>query len=260
MKNIENFYVPTYIAFIDFKKAFDCVDRDKLWIIMSRRGIPTHLITIIQKIYTENIIKVNTGNGISEDFRVITQGVTQGCPLSPVLFNIYLYEVIRIWFQKLKTSKYFKELIFNTLLFADDQFIICDTEYNLQKAVYLLYNIFKECNLEISTKKTKVLSFVGADHLKTKIIINDETLEKVTQFTYLRCSISYPFSSDVEFKLAKFLQRPVQSGQRSTHQVQRETFSAPVKIGPGAHPVFSTIGTGLFPVTHPNVVPRLKKE
>jgi hypothetical protein len=57
----------------------------------------------------ENTIKVNTGNGISEDFRVITQEVRQGCPLSPVLCNIYLYEVIRIWLQKLKTSKYFKE-------------------------------------------------------------------------------------------------------------------------------------------------------
>ena len=63
------------------------MDRDKLWIIMSSKGIPTHLITAIQKTYTENIIRVNAGNGISEDSRVITQGVRQGCPLSPVLFN-----------------------------------------------------------------------------------------------------------------------------------------------------------------------------
>jgi len=113
------------------------VDRDKLWTIMPSKGIPTHLITRIQKIYMENFIRVNAGNGISEDFTVITQGVRQGCPLSPVLFNLYLDEVTWIWLQKLKTSKYFKELIFNTLLFADDQFIISDTEENLQKAVYL---------------------------------------------------------------------------------------------------------------------------
>jgi len=117
-----------------------------------------------------------------------------------------LDEVIRIWFQKLKTSKCFKELIFNTLLFADDQFIISDTEYNLQKAVYLLYNISKEYNLDIATKKTKVFGFVGTDHLKSKIIINDETLEQVSQFTYLGCSISYQFSNYVEFRLAKCLQ------------------------------------------------------
>ena len=94
-----------------------------------------------------NVTVVNAGNGISEDSRAITQGVRQGCPLSPVLFNLYLDEVIRIWLQKLKASKYFKELIFNILLFADDQFIISDTEGNLQKADYLLYNISKEYNL-----------------------------------------------------------------------------------------------------------------
>jgi len=44
------------------------------------------------------------------------------------------------------------------------------------------------------------------DHLRTKIIIKDETLEQVSQFAYLGCSISYHFSNDVEFKLAKFLQ------------------------------------------------------
>ena len=69
-----------------------------------------------------------------------------------------------------------------------------------------LYNISKEYNLEIATKKTKVFGFVVPNHLRTKIITNDETLEQVSQFTYLGCSISYQFSNDVEFKLAKFLQ------------------------------------------------------
>ena len=54
---------------------------------MVSKGIPNRLITIIQKIYTENIIRVNAGNGISEDYRAISQVVRQGYPLSPVLFN-----------------------------------------------------------------------------------------------------------------------------------------------------------------------------
>ena len=85
-------------------------------------------------------------------------------------------------------------------------FIISDTEDNLQQAVSLLHRISKEYNLEIDTKKTKVFGFVGTDHIRIKIIINDETLEQVSQFTYLGCSISYQFSNDAEFKLAKFLQ------------------------------------------------------
>jgi len=105
IKKHREFNIPTYIAFIDLKKTFDSVDRDKLWTIMLSKGIPTHLMTIIQKIYKENVIRVNAGNGISEDSRAVTQGVRQGCPLSPVLFNLYLDEFIRIWLQKIKTSK-----------------------------------------------------------------------------------------------------------------------------------------------------------
>jgi hypothetical protein len=59
--------------------------------------------------------------------------------------------------------------------------------------------------LKIATSKTKVFDFAGTDHLRAKIIINGETLDQVSQFTYLGCSISYQFSNDVEFKLAKFL-------------------------------------------------------
>jgi hypothetical protein len=123
----------------------------------------------------------------------------------PCLFNLYLDDVIRIWLQKLKLRKCFKELIFNTLLFADDQLIIADTDDNLQRAVYLLYGISKEYNLEIATRKTKVFGFAGTDHLRAKIIINDETLDQVRQFTYLGCGIFYQVSNGVEFKLAKFL-------------------------------------------------------
>ena len=66
------------------------------------------------------------------------------------------------------------------VLFADDQFIISDTEDYSQKAIYSLCSISKEYNLEIAAKKTNVFGFVRADHLKTKIIINDETLEQVS--------------------------------------------------------------------------------
>jgi hypothetical protein len=107
---------------------------------------------------------------------------------------------------KLKLSKYFKEILFNTLLFADDQLIIADMEDDLQREVYLLYSISKEHNLEIATSKTKVFGFVGTDHLRARIIIDDETPDQVSRFKYLGCSISYQFCNDVQLKLAKFIQ------------------------------------------------------
>ena len=145
----------------------------------------------------DSTIQINTGNGTSEDFRI-----RQGCPLSPVLLNLYLDEVTRTWLM----SKCFNELICNTLLFADDQFIISDTEDNFQKAVYLLYNKSKQNNLEIATNKTKVFGSVGTDHFKNRNYYKYEILEQVNQFTYLDCIISYQCSNDVEFNLAKFLQ------------------------------------------------------
>ena len=69
-------------------------------------------------------------------------------------------EIFSLMKPKNEQIPYFKELIFNTLLFADDQCIISDTEDNLQKAVYYLYNKSKEFNLEIATNKTKVYGFV----------------------------------------------------------------------------------------------------
>ena len=77
--------------------------------------------------------------------------------------------------------------------------------------------------MEIATKKTKVFGFVGKDHLRTKIIINDETLEKVSQFTYLDCSISYKFSNDLEFKLGKFLQLIYTIKRTTFKKVRKET-------------------------------------
>jgi len=94
----------------------------------------------------------------------------------------------------------------NLRLLLTNSCFLADTEDNLQRAVYLLYNISKEYNLEIATGKTKVFGFFGTDHPKAKIIIKDETLDQVSQFTYLGCNISYQFSNDVELKLAKFLQ------------------------------------------------------
>jgi hypothetical protein len=82
-------------------------------------------------------------------------------------------------------------------------FLTQNTTYK-RRSIY--YITAKEYNLEIATKKTKVFGFVGTNHVRTKLILNDETLEQVSQFTYLGCNISYQFSNDVEFKLSKCLQ------------------------------------------------------
>jgi hypothetical protein len=131
--------------------------------------------------------------------------VSKGCPLSLVLFNLYLDEIIRTWLTKLNYSKYFKEL-FLTHYYLQMTSLLFLRQKTICKRQFIYYIEYpKNMIWKLPQKKTKVFGFVGADHLRTKIIINDETLEQVSQFTYLGCSITYKFSKDVEIKLTTFL-------------------------------------------------------
>lgn len=77
---------PVYIAFIDYTKAFDKVKGDKLWEIMHERGVPQHLLRATQSLYKETEIQIESGGKKSKTV-MINQGVSQGCHLSPTLFN-----------------------------------------------------------------------------------------------------------------------------------------------------------------------------
>ena len=81
-------------------------------------------------------------------------------------------------------------IYFNTLLFADDQVIIQDSEDKLQKSVYLLNQISKDYNLKISTEKTKIMAFKGKHLVRSKIEIEGSILEQVRQLNYLGCELS----------------------------------------------------------------------
>lgn len=89
------FNLPLYIAFIDYVKAFDRLDREILWDIMVARGFPSHVIRAIQSLYISTTVKIKSGHRQSESGILINQGVRQGCPLSPALFNLYIDHVIR---------------------------------------------------------------------------------------------------------------------------------------------------------------------
>jgi hypothetical protein len=75
--------------FVEFKKTFDTVPRDKLWHRMEEIGVPMHLRTTFHRIYEEVKVKIRTSAGIFESFRSDI-GVKQGCPLSPTLFGLYI--------------------------------------------------------------------------------------------------------------------------------------------------------------------------
>ena len=76
-----------YFCFIDYAKAFDCVDHNQLWKILKEMGIPEHLTCLLRNLYAGQEARVRTGHGTIDWFQ-IGKGVCQGCILSPCLFNL----------------------------------------------------------------------------------------------------------------------------------------------------------------------------
>ena len=83
-----------YFCFIDYAKAFDCMDNNKLWEILKEMGIPDHLTCFLRKLYASQEATVRTGHGTTNWFQ-IGKGVHQGCILSPCLFNLYAEHIGR---------------------------------------------------------------------------------------------------------------------------------------------------------------------
>ena len=84
----------TYFCFIDYEKAFDCMDRNKLWKILKKMGIPDHLTCLLRNLYAGQGATVRTGHGTTDWFQ-IGKGVRQGCILSPGLFNFHAEYIMR---------------------------------------------------------------------------------------------------------------------------------------------------------------------
>ena len=83
-----------YFCFIDYVKAFDCVDHNKLWRILREMGIPDYLTCLLINLYAGQEATVRTGHGTTDWFQ-IGKGESQGCILSPCLFNFYAEYIMR---------------------------------------------------------------------------------------------------------------------------------------------------------------------
>ena len=81
MEKVREFQKNIYFCFIDFAKAFDCVDHNKLWKILKTMGLPEHLTCLLRNLYAGQEATVRTGHGTTDWFQ-IGEGIRQGCILS----------------------------------------------------------------------------------------------------------------------------------------------------------------------------------
>ena len=94
IEKASDFQKNIYFCFIDYAKAFDCVDHNKLWKILKDMGIPDHLTCLLRNLYAGQEATVRTGHGTTDCFQ-IGKGVCQGYILSPCLFKFYAEYIMR---------------------------------------------------------------------------------------------------------------------------------------------------------------------
>ena len=94
MEKAREFQKNIYFCFIDYAKAYDCVDHNKLWKILKEMGLPDHLTCLLRNLYAGQEATVRTRHGIM-DFFQIGKGVCQGYILSPCLFNLCAEYIMR---------------------------------------------------------------------------------------------------------------------------------------------------------------------
>ena len=155
LENVREVKKEIYFCFIDYTKAFDCVDHNKMWFVMKETGIPEHLIILIKNLYYKQEAQVRTMYGPTDWFK-INKGLRQGCILSPYLFNLYDEFIMRNAGLKLNNIgiKIHGRAI-NNLRYADDTTLIAKTR-DLEELIRKVKKTSKDAGLLQNFNKTKV--------------------------------------------------------------------------------------------------------
>ena len=173
-----------YTAFTDFKKAYDTVNRDLLMKRLKSLGINGIFLRNIASMYmkTEYSIKLNSGhlNDIHSNL-----GLKQGCPLSPMLFNLYIDDIDNVFDDLCCPIEIQNEKI-NNFLYADDLVIVSKSSEGLQRCLDKVHDFAKAKHLTISVNKSKTMIFnETGKFLQNPFNLHTEILEPVQSFCYL---------------------------------------------------------------------------
>lgn len=172
-----------YINFVDFRRAFDSLDREKLWQILKSYGIPNLFIEMIKEMYNGSSSCV-INNGQSSEWFSVKTGVRQGCVMSGFLFIIAVDWVMKNTTNGKRTGirwKFINQL--EDLDYADDIALLSSKHQHMQEKTERLCTHAESIGLRINTNKTKVLRINNKE--TNPITIKGRNVEDVDTFTYL---------------------------------------------------------------------------
>ena len=117
-----------YFCFIDYAKAFECVDQNKVWEILKEMGIPDYMTYVLRNLYAGQEATVRTGHGTTDWFQYM-KGVHQGWILSPCLFNLYPEYIMRnTGLEKAQAGIKIAGRNINNLRYADNTTLMAENE------------------------------------------------------------------------------------------------------------------------------------
>ena len=132
MEKARQFQKNIYFCFVDYAKAFDCVDHNKLWKILQEMGIPDHLTCFLRNLYADQEATAGTGHGTTDWFQN-SKGVCQGCILSPCLFNLHEEYIMRnAGLEETQAGIKIARRNINNLRYGDDTTLMAESEEELK--------------------------------------------------------------------------------------------------------------------------------
>ena len=186
-KGIERERGKILVCFADMKAAFDRLKRDRIWERLARKGVNMKLVRRIRSLFEGTRAKIVIGEEAIDEFGV-KEGVRQGCPLSPTLFNVAMSDLEEemgkvqgsgAWLGKKKRIK--------TITYADDVALIAEEEEVMKDMLKKFRGWSEKKGLELNAKKTKIMLFRKKGGRKKEVTFRwkEEELEMVKKFEYL---------------------------------------------------------------------------
>ena len=192
MEKAREFQKNIYFCFLDYAKAFACVDHNKLWKTLKEMGIPDPLTCLLRNLYAGQETTVRTGHGTTDCFQ-IGKGVCQGCMLSPSLFNLYVQYIKRnTGLDEAQAGIKFTRRNINNFRYADDTTLMAESE----EVKSLLMKVKKEsekAGLKLNIQKLKIMASSSISSVQfSRSVVSDSLRPDESQHARPPCSSPFP--------------------------------------------------------------------
>ena len=154
MEKAREFQKNICFCYLDYAKAFDCVDHNKLWKILKEIGIPDHLTCLLRNLYAGQEATVRTGHGTTDWFQIGKGVPRQGCILSPCLFNLYAeYTMRNAGLEEAQAGSKIAGRNINNLTYANDTTLMAESE-ELKNLLMKVKQESEKVGLKLNIQKT----------------------------------------------------------------------------------------------------------